>query len=163
MREPSLDPMREPSLDPVRRPRLPRRGATLRAGLVAALLLTAAGALYLPEPAPQPAPCPPPSAAPTRPAPDRSALDQDGRLAVPAGAVGVPVRLAEPAALALLRPGDRVDLLAAGQPPTVVASNALVLTVAAAEGAVLLAVRSDQARRTAAIPPETPLTTLIHP
>lgn len=51
--------------------------------------------------------------------------------AVPAGQVAAPVRLADLGVAALLRPGDRVDVLA-GRPETpvqVVAADALVLTV----------------------------------
>ncbi|NYF56762.1 flagellar biosynthesis protein FlgA [Micromonospora purpureochromogenes] len=78
-------------------------------------------------------------------------------LPLPSGSVGVPVRLAEPAALAVLRPGARVDLLVvpAGRTPVeaaLVASGALVLDVVggdAADGssAVYLALRPDQAQR----------------
>lgn len=55
----------------------------------------------------------------------------------PAGTVVVPVRLADPAVTALLRPGDRVDLVRPGDggPVEVVARSALVLrTEHAAEG-----------------------------
>src|SRR5688500_3802884 len=100
--------MREPTLDPVRRPRLPRGRTRLRVGLVATCLLPALAALFAREPAA--APCAPAPSAAT-PAPS---VDASGRLAVPPGAVGVPVRLAEPAVLALVHPGDRVDLLAGG-------------------------------------------------
>lgn len=60
--------------------------------------------------------------------------------AVPDGAVVVPVRLADPAVVALLRPGDRVDLvrpLQAG-PPEVVARRALVVQADAGAAAGLL-------------------------
>jgi len=60
-------------------------------------------------------------------------------LALPAGTVAVPIRLADPAVAGLLRPGDRVDLVAptgvdgwAGAeaaPATVLARGALVLEV----------------------------------
>jgi len=71
-------------------------------------------------------------------------------LALPAGTVAVPIRLADPAVAGLLRPGDRVDLVAptgvdgwAGAeaaPATVLARGALVLEVLnrAAEDAGLL-------------------------
>ncbi len=58
--------------------------------------------------------------------------------AIPAGTVGVPVRLADPTALSMVRPGQRVDLLPAPEGPEPgsgnpsddpVASNALVLEV----------------------------------
>lgn len=139
--------MRESRLDPVRWPRLPRGRTMLRTALVAALLLTAAGALYAQEPAS----CPAVTASPESPTPDA-----DGRLTVPAGSVGVPVRLAEPSVLSLIRPGDRVDLLAvsgaAATDPTQVASDVLVLAVAGAEGALVLALRRDQARKAVGLP-----------
>lgn len=146
--------------------------------LVAALLLTAAAALYTGEPA-----CPPPAAsrAPTPAGGDRrsadrtpdahgpgeSALDSpvpgDGRLVAPSGTVGVPVRLADPAALALVRPGDRVDLLLGGRRPTVVATSALVLAVALDEGALLLALVPAQARKTASASPGAAFSVTVQP
>jgi hypothetical protein len=144
--------MREPTLDPVRRPRLPRGRTLLRTGLVATFLLTALAALVAREPA---APCaPPPTAAASAPS-----VDASGRIAVPPGAVGVPVRLAEPAVLALVRPGDRVDLMATGDAsPTpgrespLLARDALVLGVVGADGAVLLALSPDRARAIVGLP-----------
>jgi hypothetical protein len=143
--------------------------------LVAALLLTAAAALYTGEPA-----CPPPAAsrAPTPaggartpdgpgPGPGESApalpAPGDGRLVAPSGTVGVPVRLADPAALALVRPGDRVDLLVSGRRPTTLATDALVLAVALDEGALLLALGPAQARKTASAPPGAALSVIVHP
>jgi hypothetical protein len=148
--------------------------------LVAALLLTAAAALYTGEPA-----CPPPAAsrAPTPAGGDRRSADRtpdahgsgpgesaparpvpgDGRLMAPSGTVGVPVRLADPAALALVRPGDRVDLLISGRRPTVLATSALVLAVALDEGALLLALGPAQARKTATAPPGAALSVIVHP
>ncbi|WCN82204.1 flagellar biosynthesis protein FlgA [Micromonospora sp. LH3U1] len=83
-------------------------------------------------------------------------------LPLPNGAVGVPVRLAEPAALAVVRPGARVDLLAAapggaGSEATVLAPAALVLDVLGAgttdgTSALYLALRPDQAQRTVGLP-----------
>ncbi|MEH1054893.1 hypothetical protein V6U89_06720 [Micromonospora sp. CPCC 206171] len=80
-----------------------------------------------------------------------------GALPLPSGSVGVPVRLAEPAALAVLRPGARVDLLVvpAGRTPVaadLVASGALVLDVVGGDAvdgssALYLALRPDQAQR----------------
>lgn len=165
--------------------------------LVAALLLTAAAALYAGEPA-----CPSPTSVertPGTPAPasgDRPSTDRtpearnsggstpahsgshqqgsersgperptpgalDARLAAPPGTVGVPVRLADPAALALVRPGDRVDLLVAGRQPGVHATDALVLAVALDEGALLLALGPAQARKTATAPPTTAFTIIV--
>ncbi|MDG4760206.1 MULTISPECIES: hypothetical protein [unclassified Micromonospora] len=75
----------------------------------------------------------------------------------------MPVRLAEPAALAVVRPGAHVDLLAA--PPggagsseaTLLAPAALVLDVLGAgttdgSAALYLALRPDQAQRAVGLP-----------
>jgi len=77
------------------------------------------------------------------------------RPAVPAGTVGVPIRLAEPAALRLLRPGDHVDLFRLtgdDRSPPAVATAALVLDVSGvddpATGGLLLALTPAEARRT---------------
>ncbi|WP_328340351.1 flagellar biosynthesis protein FlgA [Micromonospora sp. NBC_00421] len=88
--------------------------------------------------------------------------DTPAALPLPRGFVGVPVRLAEPAALAVLRPGARVDLLVvpggrtAGE-TILLAADALVLDVVgggAADGssALYLAVRPDQAQRSVGQP-----------
>ncbi|MER7888430.1 flagellar biosynthesis protein FlgA [Micromonospora sp. NPDC094482] len=162
------------SLRPVRRPRLPRGGTLLRAGLVAALLGLAAAVLHTPSDCP-PAPrvaSGPSGAAPTAPAggdtpqstadPQPATAPEDPHptgvpFPLPTGLVGVPVRLAEPAALAVVRPGARVDLLAvpAGGRPgeaSLLAAGALVLDVVgvgATDGsaALYLALRPDQAQR----------------
>ncbi|MFD6563119.1 hypothetical protein [Micromonospora profundi] len=86
-----------------------------------------------------------------------------GPLPLPSGAVGVPIRLAEPAALAVIRPGARVDLLAA--PPggagaaeaLVLAPRALVLDVLGAgatdgSAALYLALSPEQAQRAVGLP-----------
>ncbi|MCG5470520.1 flagellar biosynthesis protein FlgA [Micromonospora sp. LAH09] len=83
-------------------------------------------------------------------------------LPLPSGAVGVPVRLAEPAALAVAHPGTRVDLLAAtpagaGTEATLLAPAALVLDVLGADAtdgsaALYLALRPDQAKRAVGLP-----------
>ncbi|MEH0820807.1 MULTISPECIES: hypothetical protein [unclassified Micromonospora] len=85
-----------------------------------------------------------------------------GALPLPSGSVGVPVRLAEPAALAVLQPGARVDLLVvpAGRTPVeagLLASGALVLDVVGGDvvdgsSALYLALRPDQAQRAVAQP-----------
>jgi hypothetical protein len=171
---------REPRLDPVRWPRTPRRSTVVRGALVAILLTTAAGVLYAGAPAPAGCPvaesksprpvtpsptAPPPGASspgPTRPgAPDDQ--PSGGRLPLPPGAVGVPVTLADPMTLAVVRPGDRVDLLTvpAGQrtddsaPRTsTVATGALVLAAGTGgghggePGALFLALTPEQARKT---------------
>ncbi|OZV74983.1 flagellar biosynthesis protein FlgA [Micromonospora echinospora] len=161
----------ERSLRPVRWPGRPGAGPLLRAGLVATLLGLAATVLYAPpgcDPAPGAAPAATASA-PTGPAPASSPDDAPpvvadagtddrtgGALPLPGGTVGVPVRLAEPAALAVVRPGSRVDLLAlpaAGPATTVLlASRALVLDVVGAgdldgSSALYLALAPPQAER----------------
>jgi hypothetical protein len=155
---------REPSLRPARWPARPRATTLVRAAVVAALLTVAAGVLYSQEPGA----CPPaPAAAGATPGQPTSALPEDMPLAIPRGLVGVPVRLAEPAALAVARPGGRVDLLAVPAPAeaepsgraAVVARSALVLDVLAGEAdapsALLLALDPEQARRTVALPDTT--------
>ncbi|XTZ14020.1 flagellar biosynthesis protein FlgA [Micromonospora echinospora] len=157
----------ERSLRPVRFPARPGAGPLLRAGLVATLLGLAALVLHVPpgcDPAPGTAPRATAST-PTGPAPDDAppvvadAGTGDrtgGAIPLPGGTVGVPVRLAEPAALAVVRPGSRVDLLAlpaAGPATTVLlASRALVLDVVGAghldgSSALYLALAPPQAER----------------
>ena len=81
-----------------------------------------------------------------------------GGTGVPRGSVGVPIRLADPAALALIRPGDRVDLLRIEDTDrtTAVAGAVLVLRVTGADdptaGALLLALNPQQARRAVSTP-----------
>jgi hypothetical protein len=83
--------------------------------------------------------------------------------------VGVPVRLTEPATLAVVRPGTRVDLIAVtaagtatpgAQESTLVAARALVLDVVGAGGAevapvLYLALQPDQAHKAVAVPEST--------
>ncbi|MFE9689003.1 flagellar biosynthesis protein FlgA [Micromonospora sp. NPDC005806] len=155
----------EESLRPVHWRGLPRGGTLLRVALVAMLLGLAAAVLTTP------AGCPPPGSAPAgpsspsagsggSPAPDPGR--SGGALPLPSGSVGVPVRLAEPAALAVLRPGARVDLLvvpaggAAGE-ASLLAPRALVLDVVGAgavdgSSALYLALRPDQAQRAVGVP-----------
>ncbi len=92
------------------------------------------------------------------------------RPAVPAGTVGVPVRLAEATALRLVHAGDRVDLVGvdpAGGSPRPVAEDALVLGVTGADdptvGGLLLALDPAEARRTVGAPERTRFAVLIHP
>ena len=135
-------------LDPVRW-RGPNRGALLRLIAVAVLLVTSAAVLWS-----RPAACTPaPSAAPSHRSPPETPA---GSSAIPAGSVGVPVRLADPTALAVVHPGNRVDLLrlddAGGTTP--VASAALVLDVTGADdpavGGLLLALAPDEAEQAVA-------------
>lgn len=167
-------------LDPVGRLRLPGRPALLRGALAAVLLLTAAAVLYAGggapagtaprDPAEDPGPAPAPAATDPSAAPtvDQPTADQlathPGRLAIPEGLVGVPVGLGDPARLAGLRPGDRVDLLAApsaGTEPEPLASAALVLAVDQPAATLLLAATPDQARAVVAVPPSTPLAVIV--
>jgi hypothetical protein len=76
---------------------------------------------------------------------------------MPEGSVGVPIRLADPTALGLVRPGNRVDLLrvdGTGGRPTPVAGAALVLRVTGADdpatGGLLLALTPQQATQAVA-------------
>ena len=90
------------------------------------------------------------------------------------GLVAVPVRLAEPATSNLLRPGDRVDVLAAGTGPdaplsaVVVAADSAVLAVpprgADAEGAlVVLATSPSTAARLGAAAVSSRLSVTVRP
>ncbi|WP_433298308.1 hypothetical protein ACQP2F_43095 [Actinoplanes sp. CA-030573] len=145
------------------RRRRPARGTLLRLVAVLALLALAAFASWSPPRSCEKpgvaagvasdAPKPSPSAA----TPRTSAIPMPA--AVPAGRVGVPIRLADPTALALVRPGNHVDLLrvdeSTGQ-TTPVAATAEVLQVTGAadptSGALLLALSPAEANRAVAIP-----------
>jgi hypothetical protein len=103
-------------------------------------------------------------AAPGGPAPgaDVAAAAPSRPLPIPPGLVGVPVRLADPAAAEAVRPGRRVDLLAVPvratvEQPTVLASAALVLDVLTgdAPAALVLALEPTQARRAVGQPETT--------
>ena len=97
--------------------------------------------------------------------------------AVPGGATGlvaVPVRLADRASVALLRPGDRVDVLAAGTSPdgpadaAVVAAAAPVLAVPTADGdlegaLVVLATTAGSAARLATAAVSSRLSVVVRP
>ncbi|MGH3659166.1 MAG: hypothetical protein ACRDUA_21145 [Micromonosporaceae bacterium] len=101
-------------LDPVRL-RPPRPRSLLRYAVIAALLVLAAGVLFL-EPhsgTAERTECAP-NARPehTGATPSGSPSDRQAVLPVPSGHVGVPVQLAEPATAAVLRPGLRVDVIA---------------------------------------------------
>ena len=78
---------------------------------------------------------------------------------MPSGSIGVPIRLAEPTALELVQPGDRVDLVRlpdTGANPQTIATAALVLAVTGAEdpttGGLLLALTPAEAQRTVTTP-----------
>lgn len=179
---------REPSLRPARWSGRLRPGTLLRAALVAALLALAVGLTFTQEPVicaggtgpagsagpvtsagPASSAGPVTSAGPAGPRPGAVADPPGGPgpLPIPRGLVGVPVRLAEPAAADVVRPGGRVDLLALPvgtarttvEQPTVLASAALVLDVLTGGGdapaALVLALEPAQARRAVGQPETT--------
>lgn len=152
----------EPRLSPARRWSLPARRTLLRAVLVTALLGLAAGLLYLDPPPAAPSSCLAPSAAASQAATPSSTA---GRLPVPAGLVGLPVALAEPAAAAVVHPGDRVDLVAgsgAGQP---LARDALVLGAVGADPApvLYLAMNEVQAKAVLRVGSEIRFNVIVRP
>lgn len=148
----------EERLDPVRW-RRPGWGTLLRLCSVAVLLLTAAAVLWL-----EPAGCVPVEAGPqtSQPSGQVSASAGPGQAVgepIPPGRVGVPVRLADPTALTVVRPGTRVDLLRIETDrgrTTAIASAALVLEVTGADdpvtGGLLLALDPAEARQAIATP-----------
>jgi hypothetical protein len=76
---------------------------------------------------------------------------------VPPGSMGVPIRLADPSALSLVSPGNRVDLLRLDDEgnPASVAAAALVLRVTGVgdpSGGLLLALTPAEAQRAVATP-----------
>jgi hypothetical protein len=152
---------RKARLDPVRW-RQPGRAGLVRLGVVALLLAMAAAMANVQEPQS----CPPASGPP---APAASPVRADAtRPKVPAGAVGVPVRLGEPAALAMVQPGDRVDLLAVRADATTraVASDALVLSVGAADdpsAGLFLALHPAEARKAVGAPADARFAVLVRP
>jgi len=145
-------------LDPVRR-RRPSSGTLLRIAVAVVLLATAAVASWSPakscdvRPSSAPASSSPSSAAASPALPSTAAIST-----VPPGSVGVPVRLADPTALSLVRPGNRVDLLRLDESgvSTAVAAAALVLRVTGAgdpiAGGLLLALSPAEAQRAVAEP-----------
>ncbi|MEU8237054.1 hypothetical protein AB0C07_02285 [Actinoplanes missouriensis] len=128
-------------LDPVRW-RRPHRGSLARLTLAAALLTTSAAVLWYQPTARAPDPADPATSPP-------SVQESAASPGIPAGKVGVPVRLADPTALTLVRPGQRVDLLRTGERSTLVASAALVLEVTGSDdpatGGLLLALDPGEA------------------
>jgi hypothetical protein len=139
-------------LDPVRW-RRPGRGTLLRLAAAAGLLCTAAAVLWL-----QPTGCVTPATAPRLTGSASPAASAPGAVGttrpIPPGSVGVPVRLADPTALTVVRAGHRVDLLRidGDRDRTVAVANAaLVLEVTGtddpATGGLLLALGPDEARR----------------
>lgn len=156
---------REPTLRPSYWPGFPRRGTVLRTASAAVLLVLAAAVLYAHEPT---ASCPSPAAASATPITAAGSGAPRSQPTLPAGFVGMPVRVAEPAALAVVKPGARVDLLASETDgkPRLLASEALVLdvvpdTLADGHHALYLALRPDQARAAAGMPETTRFTILV--
>jgi hypothetical protein len=156
-----LMPRKDPAgaderLDPVRW-RRPGRGTLVRWAAAAALLFTAAAVLWL-----QPTGCVTPTTV-SQPSgsasPAASASGAPGTTRpIPPGSVGVPVRLADPTALTVVKPGNRVDLLRidGDRDRTVAVANAaLVLEVTGAEdpatGGLLLALGPDEAQLALAV------------
>jgi hypothetical protein len=155
----------EPRLDPVRW-RRPGRCSLIRLIAVAALLTVGAAAAWSRQPscaAPTAAQATPSTGAavpiagtagtPSAPPADSGAGSLQSDHPVPPGRVGVPVRLAEPAALALVHPGDRVDLFRVDGTTlgtSAVAVGAPVLGVTGADdpttGGLLLALRPGEAQ-----------------
>jgi hypothetical protein len=142
-------------LDPVRRLPLPRRPVLVRAGIAAALLLTAAGVLYSGEDRPEPV-----SPVAARPSP--TASDPEARLPIPAGMVGVPVPIGDPASLTAVVPGDRVDLLAVPASDSL-ATAATVLAVDPGAASLLLALTPAQGRAVLAASATTSFAILVRP
>jgi hypothetical protein len=130
---------------------LPRRAGVLRWSAATALVVLAGLVLLTGSPAPCP---PPPRAGTTRPVP-------------PVGTVGVPVTLSAGAAAAVVRPGDRVDVVTAAS--GVLAADVLVLAVhpapdgLAGSTALYVAAPVPAARRLAGVAPDTPLAITVRP
>jgi hypothetical protein len=132
---------------------LPLRSSIGRWSVAAALMVLAGLVLLTGSPPGCPTP-PAPLPTRTRPVP-------------PEGTVGVPVTLSVPGAAAVVRPGDRVDVVTgtAG----VLAQDVLVLAVhLAADGppggaALYVAAPAPVARRLAGVAPETPLAITVRP
>jgi hypothetical protein len=166
-------------LDPVRWHR-PGRVSLIRLAAVAILLVTAAvvswsptectpptGAAAVP---PNPTAAASPSVRPDSDA-DPSARESNQNVhadatagqaqvgGIPTDSVGVPIRLADPTALGLVRPGNRIDLLRvnnSNDSPTSVATDVLVLNVTDTSdpttGGLLLALTRDEASQAVAAP-----------
>ena len=175
----------EARLDPIRW-RRPGRGTLLRFGVVATLLTTAAVLTWAgPQTCASPGdvstsagadlnrrdetaaaagsagrtPPPQPSGSTGREGAGGAVERSSGRAVVPAGRVGVPVRLAEATALTLVHPGDHVDLIRVGgdsREASAIAAAALVLGVTGADdpttGGLLIALTPAEAAKAVAEP-----------
>lgn len=158
---------RKERLDPVRW-RAPRRGTVVRAAVVTTLLALAAAVVWADVGADDR--CTPREARASPDARERSPGPRtaDGKaLPVPAGLVGVPVRVGEAASVAVVRPGHRVDVIAApaGRPAVTLAGDLLVLAASNDEvtAVILVAATDQQARRLAASPPDVRLSITVRP
>jgi hypothetical protein len=172
-------------LDPMRL-RSPRIRSLLRYAAVAGLLALAAGTLLI-DPSPQagcrgrggpaataaqaPTPGRTPTAGPLGSATttDRTP-DPPAALTPPRNTVGVPVQLAEPGTAAVLRPGDRVDVIArTGSPDATTDQEAVVLAhdvlviSSSDEGIVYLAIPPRQASRVSQMAPDVAVGVTVHP
>ena len=169
-------PRSDRRLDPVRR-RRPSPGTLLRLAVATVLLAIAAVTSWSParscgvsaSSAVASSPASAPTTAPVSSASASSGSATSGAATsgaassaaaagvVPPGSVGVPVRLADPTALSLVRPGNRVDLLRLDETgSTAVAAAALVLRVTGAgdptAGGLLLALSPAEAQHAVAGP-----------
>jgi hypothetical protein len=148
--------------------RLPvvRYAALIRVAVVAALLCVAAAVLIFDvSPAPV-ARSVRPARGPAGAARARSAV----RPVAPPGTVGLPLRIPDAGVVTVVRPGQRLDVLAGtaeGRPAQVLAANVLVLRATARgdapeDGALLyLAVSPEQATRVAGVSRDTQLTVTV--
>jgi Flp pilus assembly protein CpaB len=96
--------------------------------------------------------------------------DSPAALTLPRGTVGVPVQLAEPGAAAVLRPGDRVDVIARTGSPQgttdqgdeILAHDVLVIS-SSEDGIVYLAMPPQQAPRVSRMAPDIAVGVTVHP
>jgi hypothetical protein len=140
-------------LDPPRwRVPVPRRSGLLRGAAVVALLCLAALALLDNG-----------QATSRNAIPAKPPVPATSGVAAPPGAVGFPLRLPDAGVVAVVQPGQRVDVLSASGQGGVVAEDVLVLRSSRdADGALLyLGVSRAQANRLAALVSETRLTVTV--
>jgi hypothetical protein len=133
-------PRTQQRLDPIRW-RAPRRATVIRAGAVTALLCLAVGVLYS-APSPAIVDCP------VQASPSVPAAGPTSDSAIPVGLLGVTVPVADPSVLAVVRPGDRVDLHPADDSGAIIADILVLVSVPTADlgpPALFLAMTPDQA------------------
>jgi hypothetical protein len=105
--------------------------------------------------------------------PSAEAGDRPETPTIPAGKVGVPVRVSQPGLVRVVHDGDRVDLTAAGQGSSlakVLARDVLVLGVTTIDSAdlagdsmIYLAMTDEQARRVAGTAPGVRIGVTVRP